>query len=333
MRHRLTVGVHLCRKLFATALVVSVFGIGVYHTALSSWQQAPSLTPRTQQQNLTSFEAVDVPPPSGYYLTSLRNASNSTEATVLVVYDSSVSKLAEQVGKFLEAHRVPFVLHVRTSAARLAWVEARNGTARGLYGLLVVVDFASFFSHWSERERRTCTDYCKRFGVSAVYLSNSDGRMKKTLRSGNATLGVRVWSPKAVNITSTVPFNHTKPGIVVERVPNSAAWLTFTTPPPGTARVIGTEVWASLVTRHKAVRHTVFLVREEAMVSAFFGMPFDFWLSKLLFLDALDILCDPLVPALRYGRDRLVMVDIDDIFVGDPDMRLHKDDVEVGVAM
>ena len=67
------------------------------------------------------------------------------------------------------------------------------------------------------------------------------------------------------------------------------------------------------------------------MVSAYFGMPFDLWLTKLLFLDALSLLPDPLVPVLRYGRERLVMVDVDDIFVGNQDMRLHKDDVEVSV--
>lgn len=248
---------------------------------------------------------------------------------MLLVYDSVNAKsLAERVRTFLQAHRVPFVYHSHgyMSTARLRWVAPGNGTARGLYGLLVVADTVSFFSRWTEKERRTYTDYCKRFGVSTVFLTNTGGRLKKRIKRGNDTLGFRISSPDSVNVTASVQFNHTKPGIVLSHVPRGVVYLAFAPPPPGSSA----QVWAWAV-HSKMARPLVLVFSEERVMSAYFGMPFDLWLTKLLFLDALSLLPDPLVPVLRYGRERMVMVDVDDIFVGNEDMRMHKDDVEVSV--
>lgn len=332
MRHYLVISVHLCRKLFVAVIVTSVFGIGVYHTTLTSWQQEKAAnTPSLHPPQSAPFLTASTPSP-GYHTSERNHSSNNTEPTVLVVYDSVNRRLAEQVRTFLEAHRVRFVLHGhdRSSTARLPWVVPGNGTARGLYGLLVFADVSSFISRWSEGERRTYTDYCKRFGVSAVFLTDSSGPLKRRVRSGKHTFGHRISSPDSVNVTSSIVFNHTKPGIVVGHVPKGVAWLTFTPPPPGSSGFLSTQVWAS-ATYHKTVRPVVFLAKDEAMVSAYFGMPFDFWLTKLMFLDALSLLPDPLVPALRYGGERQVMVDVDDIFVAEENMRLHREDVEVRV--
>ncbi|KAL5506571.1 hypothetical protein EMCRGX_G008243 [Ephydatia muelleri] len=331
MPHHFLVGVNQSRRLFVAVLLASVFGIGVYHTTLSSfWQQeeaaiAPRLhtAPHQVPPSLPITSALSL-------LSRTTNNSNATEATVLLVYDSVNAKLlAEGVRTFLQAHRVPFVYHSHgyTSTARLRWVASGNGTARGLYGLLVVADSISFFSRWTAQERRTYTDYCKRFGVSAIFLTNTNGRLKKRIHRGNDTLGFRISSPDSVSVTASVEFNHTKPGVVLSHVPRGVAWFAFAPPPSGT------QVWAWAV-RSKMVRPVVLVTREEeGMVSAYFGMPFDLWLTKLLFLDALSLLPDPLVPVLRYGRERLVMVDVDDIFVGNQDMRLHKDDVEAMVGV
>lgn len=57
-----------------------------------------------------------------------------------------------------------------------------------------------------------------------------------------------------------------------------------------------------------------------------FGSGLRFWLHRLLFLDALSYLSKG---QLSITLDRQVLVDIDDIFVGESGIRMWKDDVYV----
>lgn len=57
-----------------------------------------------------------------------------------------------------------------------------------------------------------------------------------------------------------------------------------------------------------------------------FGSGLGFWLHRLLFLDALSYLSKG---QLSITLDRQVLVDIDDIFVGESGIRMWKDDVHV----
>ena len=59
-----------------------------------------------------------------------------------------------------------------------------------------------------------------------------------------------------------------------------------------------------------------------------FGTPLKLWLSHLLLLDAVRVLCDG-VELVRGGRERMVMVDIDDIFLAPQGTKMTKDDVQV----
>ena len=59
-----------------------------------------------------------------------------------------------------------------------------------------------------------------------------------------------------------------------------------------------------------------------------FGGGLRFWLHKLLFLDSLSYLSHG---QLSVSLQRLLLVDVDDIFVGERGTRLKKDDVEVCV--
>ena len=56
------------------------------------------------------------------------------------------------------------------------------------------------------------------------------------------------------------------------------------------------------------------------------GIPLKFWLTHLIMLDAIHLLCEGL---LRGGRERMVMVDIDDVFVAPLGRKMTADDVKV----
>lgn len=58
----------------------------------------------------------------------------------------------------------------------------------------------------------------------------------------------------------------------------------------------------------------------------FFGSGLDFWLHRLLFLDAMSFLSHG---RLSTSLQRYIQVDIDDIFVGQKGTRLTPSDVEV----
>lgn len=59
-----------------------------------------------------------------------------------------------------------------------------------------------------------------------------------------------------------------------------------------------------------------------------FGSGLKFWLHKLLFLDALSFLSHG---QLSVSLHRHILVDVDDIFVGERGTRLVRDDVEVSL--
>ena len=61
----------------------------------------------------------------------------------------------------------------------------------------------------------------------------------------------------------------------------------------------------------------------------FIGLPIKFWLAKLLLLDALYQLCGGVRLGME-GRQRWVMVDIDDVFVAPEGRRMTEEDVQVG---
>lgn len=59
-----------------------------------------------------------------------------------------------------------------------------------------------------------------------------------------------------------------------------------------------------------------------------FGSGMKFWLHKLLFLDSLSFLSHG---QLSINLQRYLLVDVDDIFVGERGTRLRKDDVMVRI--
>ena len=56
------------------------------------------------------------------------------------------------------------------------------------------------------------------------------------------------------------------------------------------------------------------------------GIPLKFWLTHLILLDAVHVLCEGL---LRGGRERMVMVDIDDVFIAPEGRKMTAEDVKV----
>ena len=66
----------------------------------------------------------------------------------------------------------------------------------------------------------------------------------------------------------------------------------------------------------------------DGVKKVFIGGPITFWLIKLLLLDVIRDLTSH-HPVLRFGRERWVMVDIDDIFVAPKGRKMTPSDVQV----
>ena len=66
----------------------------------------------------------------------------------------------------------------------------------------------------------------------------------------------------------------------------------------------------------------------DGVKKVFIGGPITFWLMKLLLLDVIRDLTSH-YPVLRFGRQRWVMVDIDDIFVAPKGRKMTPSDVQV----
>ena len=69
----------------------------------------------------------------------------------------------------------------------------------------------------------------------------------------------------------------------------------------------------------------------DGVKKVFIGGPITFWLMKLLLLDVIRDLTSH-YPVLRFGRQRWVMVDIDDIFVAPKGRKMTPSDVQVKIT-
>ena len=260
---------------------------------------------------------------------------------------------------FLEAQSISFDLHRHYSYRVPMLTAVMSGSEIGLFSMILASSSISVFHHWSERERQPYLAYCKRYGVPLVALTPLKDDQEKLSKIKVGDLTVFHIEPKSIqrlSLSDSYNFHYAKPGRdVTDHIQRSGRWfglkLTSSSPlkAPQPNLLPGHDNQVAMAAKQYSTLATI-TFREsgsktsttvamaiqdtglhDGVVKLFLSSPLTFWLTKLLLLDAIQSL-SPL-PLLRFGRERWVMVDIDDIFVAPAGTKMVPEDVQVRVSV
>lgn len=153
------------------------------------------------------------------------------------------------------------------------------------------------------------------------YCVNADSPILRVTRAGETifgTLPVDNWTVFIGNHSTYVPLSYAKLSLNAEAEQRAAEV---------------NDVAADDTLNHVSSDTVFFPVIEDrgqfdGVRRVLFGSGLDFWLHRLLFIDTLSYLSRG---ELSQPLDRYVLIDIDDIFVGQPGTRMTVKDVKVGV--
>ncbi|KAG7255139.1 hypothetical protein CRUP_030435 [Coryphaenoides rupestris] len=289
------------------------------------------------------------PPPDPYPPLPPRTPPAPTEPVVLVLVESQYSQLGQDIVATLESARFRFRVEIAPGKGDLPPLTERG---RGRYALVVYENLLKY-AHVDTWNRQLLHQYCVeyRVGVIGFYRSNENSPpllklrgLPLALRTNRALRDCRVApSSPLLHLTrpatdqgplpgddwTTFHSNHSSYQAVLQARPGkeaagggagAGAGSGDIPAPPGSSAGSAAGLHATVVQDmglYDGVRRVLF------------GQGLGYWLHRLILVDAIAYLTDR---RLALGRERHLLVDIDDIFVGKEGTRMNTEDVKVGGA-
>ena len=253
--------------------------------------------------------------------------SVSVSPRVLVLYDKISMAVAKQIQAILQSHRVPHDMHTYDNPS-FDLTTSDPSTEVGKYCLVVCAGMYSQLQRYQ--------DYARRFNVTIISFASADASTSKLHAMGVVKVkDVAVSDITGVKLNPSREFYYLKTGEWLTDVRDANRWATFVPADSADYPADGHfEVWAIIkYYSEEAVNVTTPLVlvtgggRVSEVTEVLVGIPVSFWLSKMLLLEAIRTYSS--VKVLRFGRERWVMIDIDDIFVAGEGLKMSPDDVQV----
>lgn len=251
---------------------------------------------------------------------------------VLVLVESQYTKLAKQIAGVLESAR--FEYKVENMGRNLPMLTHND---KGRFGVIIFESLEAYINmdHWN---RQLIDKYCRDYSVGMIIFVHSvnEYAVEKekvpgfplVLRYNMALKDYRL------NVFTDL-WRMTRPGEIIGGDLSEDNWTVFeynhsayeplayanASPPP--------YVDPNFVLDNKTL---VPVLQDrgtfDGIPRIFFGNDLQFWLHKLVLLDALSYLSHG---KLSLSLDRYIQIDVDDIFVGITGTRMVVSDVEVGI--
>ena len=298
-----------------------------------------------------------------------RAAGENVLPIILLLYDTDSWNSANAARVFLESQRVLLKLHRHYAGVVPSLTTTSEGREIGRYSMIVTSSAISVFHEWSEMERRPYMDYCRKYAVPLVLLMPSSNDETVSERVYFANLSVIPLPPESIlrlSLNSSHEFRYARPGRdIISHTQRDEQWFGFETRSPDksnlnsplqaqpTSQSLDRSPIATATRQHSVIASAVFTEfvsvpsvadginttvavaiqdtgLHDGVVKMFLSSPLKFWLSKLLLLDTIRSLA--VRPLLRFGHERWVMVDIDDMFVAPNGSKMVPEDVEVRVC-
>uniref|UniRef100_A0A4W3H1H7 [heparan sulfate]-glucosamine N-sulfotransferase n=1 Tax=Callorhinchus milii TaxID=7868 RepID=A0A4W3H1H7_CALMI len=255
--------------------------------------------------------------------------TSRTDPVVLVFAESIYSQLGQEIVTILESSRFKYRTEIAPGKGDVPTLTDKN---HGRYALIVYENILKYVNldAWN---RELLDKYCVEYGVGIIgfFKANENSLLSAQLKGFplflHSNLGL-----KDYHINPNAPLLYVTRANEVEQGPLPGDdWTVFqsnhtTYEPVLLASTKSAESIPHLST-HKALHATVVqdLGLHDGIQRVFFGNNLNFWLHKLIFVDAIAYLTGK---RLCLPLDRYILVDIDDIFVGKEGTRMKVSDVE-----
>lgn len=256
--------------------------------------------------------------------------TSRTDPVVLVFVESIYSQLGQEIVAILESSRFKYRTEIAPGKGDMPTLTDKD---RGRYALIIYENILKYVNldAWN---RELLDKYCVEYGVGIIgfFKANENSLLSAQLKGFplflHSNLGLRDY-----HINPSAPLLYVTRANEVEQGPLPGDdWTVFqsnhsTYEPVLLASTKSSESIPHLAT-HKALHATVMqdLGLHDGIQRVLFGNNLNFWLHKLIFVDAIAYLTGK---RLCLTLDRYILVDIDDIFVGKEGTRMKVSDVEV----
>ncbi|XP_026555425.1 bifunctional heparan sulfate N-deacetylase/N-sulfotransferase 4 isoform X2 [Pseudonaja textilis] len=252
-----------------------------------------------------------------------------TDATVLLFVESQYSQLGQDIIAILESSRFQYHMVIASGKGDIPPL-ADNG--KGKYILIVYENILKYTSmdSWN---RELLEKYCVEYSVSIIgFHKANENSLSSTQLKGfplhlynNIALQDCLVNPRS-------PLLHITKAPRVKKGPLPGDdWTVFQYNHSTYQPVLLTEFQASKLFPASLPKHNLYatviqdLGLHDGIQRVLFGNNLNFWLHKLIFIDAISFLTGK---RLTLSLDRYILVDIDDIFVGKEGTRMNVKDVK-----
>uniref|UniRef100_A0A8C4YIQ0 [heparan sulfate]-glucosamine N-sulfotransferase n=1 Tax=Gopherus evgoodei TaxID=1825980 RepID=A0A8C4YIQ0_9SAUR len=252
-----------------------------------------------------------------------------TDPVVLVFVESQYSTLGQDIITILESSRFQYHIEIAPGKGDLPVLIDKN---KGKY-VLVVYENILKYVNMDSWNKGLLDKYCIEYDVGVIgFHKGSENSLQNIQFKGfpfhvHGNLGV-----KDCCVNPHSPLLHVTKSSKLDKGPLPGNdWTVFQInhsayQPVIFAKIKTTENLLLPITKnalHATVVHDLGL--HDGIQRVLFGNNLNFWLHKLIFIDAISFLSGK---KLTLSLDRYILVDIDDIFVGKEGTRMNVNDVQ-----
>eukprot|EP00072_Mus_musculus_P063192 XP_011245148.1 PREDICTED: bifunctional heparan sulfate N-deacetylase/N-sulfotransferase 1 isoform X3 [Mus musculus] len=327
----------LCRHLSPQAVLFLLFVFCLFSVFVSAYYLYGWNRGLEPSADASESDCGDPPPVAPSRLLPIKPvqavAPSRTDPLVLVFVESLYSQLGQEVVAILESSRFKYRTEIAPGKGDMPTLTDKG---RGRFALIIYENILKYVNldAWN---RELLDKYCVAYGVGIIgfFKANENSLLSAQLKGFplflHSNLGLKDCS---INPKSPLLYV-TRPSEVEKGVLPGEDWTVFqsnhsTYEPVLLAKTRSSESIPHLgadAGLHAALHATVVqdLGLHDGIQRVLFGNNLNFWLHKLVFVDAVAFLTGK---RLSLPLDRYILVDIDDIFVGKEGTRMKVEDVK-----
>ncbi|KAL7985825.1 hypothetical protein Chor_010991 [Crotalus horridus] len=255
--------------------------------------------------------------------------SSRTDPLVLVFVESLYSQLGQEIVAILESSRFKYLTEIAPGKGDMPTLTDKD---RGRFALIIYENILKYVNldAWN---RELLDKYCVEYGVGIIgfFKANENSLLSAQLKGFPLFLHSNL-ALKDCSINPKSPLLYiTRPSEVEKGLLPGEDWTVFQSNHSTYEPVLLAKTKSAESIPHMSIDaalHTTVvqdLGLHDGIQRVLFGNNLNFWLHKLVFVDAVSFLTGK---RLSLPLDRYILVDIDDIFVGKEGTRMKVDDVK-----
>ncbi|KAG8592987.1 hypothetical protein GDO81_000686 [Engystomops pustulosus] len=254
---------------------------------------------------------------------------SKTELTILLFVESQYSQLGQDIVAILESSRFQYDIVIAPGKGDIPPLT-KNG--KGKYAIIIYENVLKYVAmdSWN---RELLEKYCVEYSVSIIaFHKATENSLPSTKLKGFPLLLYNNVALKDCFVNSNSPLLHITKASTVEKGPLPGEdWTVFQYNHSTYQPVIISELQTPEQHEYSLSRssHHATVIQDlglhDGIQRVLFGNNLNFWLNKLIFIDAISFLSGK---KLSLSLERYILVDIDDIFVGKEGTRMNVNDVK-----